>query len=88
MIFAPGGDTAVVGSSALVIDDERIDAVTQTFLYHNQTSDATVVILEWSDLFEADVEVQDTLHIYRAFLVFLQEGGQRGDDVFVRNADL
>ena len=70
MIFAPGGDSAIVGASALVIDDERIDAVAQTFLHHDQAADAAVVILKGADLLEADVKVQDASYVHGAFLVF------------------
>jgi len=88
VIFAPGGDTAVVGASTFVVDDEWIDSVTQAFLHHDQAADATIVILKGADLLEADMKVQDPFHVYRAFLIFLQECVQRGDDVFMRNTDL
>ena len=88
VIFAPVGNTAVVGASALIADDEWGDAVTQAFLHHDQATNSAVVIFKGMDPLEADMEVQDTFHVNRAFLVFLQESGQRGDDIFVWDANL
>ena len=65
-----------------------MDSVTQAFLHHDQTTDAAAVILEGTDLFETDVEVQDAFYINGAFFVFLQEGRKRGSDIFMRNTDL
>ena len=88
MIFTPGGNTAVVGTSALIVDDEWINAVAEAFLHHDQAADTAVVIFKWTDPFEADVKVQDAFHVNGALLVFLQEGRQRGDDIFMWDANL
>ena len=64
MILAPGEDTVLVEGSVFIVDDKWSDTESQTFLHHDQMTDATVVILEWSDLLDADVEFEDELHVY------------------------
>ena len=56
MILTPGEDTVPVEGFVFIVDDKRSDAVSQTFLHHDQAADAAVVILEGVDLFKTDME--------------------------------
>ena len=56
MILAPGEDTVLVEGSVFIVDDKWSDTESQTFLHHNQSADAAVIILEGMNLFKTDME--------------------------------
>ena len=81
-------DAFEVFYTPFVIEDERRYFVPKAFLEHEQPPNTPVAICEGMDALKAHMEVQDLFHIHRSFLVFLQDGGQRRDDILMRDTDL
>ena len=61
VVFVPFLDTPEVAGSAFVVDDEWHNAMAQAFLKENQSTNATVAVLEGEYLLEADMEVQNVV---------------------------
>ena len=68
-VLVPLGDSAVVGASTLVVDDERINAKTQALLHHKDSACTTIVIVKRMETLKLYVEVQNSIQVNRQFLV-------------------
>ena len=81
-IFVPHGDAAVVFSTLLIVNDERYDLVSQTFLHHDQPTQAAITVLKRMYPLELDMEVQDILQGNITLrLIILQQSGQCSMDL-------
>ena len=88
-IFVPHGDAAVVFSTLLIVNDERYDLVSQTFLHHDQPTQAAITVLKRMYPLELDMEVQDILQGNITLrLIILQQSGQCSMDLLGRCAVL
>lgn len=69
-------DSTVVRPSALVIDDEWVDAVTQALLHHEDTPYTPVVIVEGVNPLEVHMKSQNLLQLGILALVILDESAK------------
>ena len=72
-ILVPLGDSSVVGASALVVDDEGINAKTQALLHHKDSAYTTIVIVKRMDTLKLYVEAQNSIQVNRQFLIILDQ---------------
>ena len=63
-IIIPAEDTSQINAASLIIDDKWIDLMAQTFLQHDQSAQAAVVVLKGANPLEVYVEVQNTIKGY------------------------
>ena len=56
-IRVPGGDAFMVCATMLIVDDEWDNLMSEAFLHHDQSAEATIAVFEGMDAFEADVEI-------------------------------
>ena len=63
-IIVPAEDTSHILTAAFIVDDERVDLVTQTLLQHEKSTQTAVVVLKGANPFEVYVEVQDAIQGY------------------------
>ena len=68
-------DAFVIGTSGFVLVDERGDFVAEGLLQQEDTAQAAVVVGEGVDVFELDVEVQDTVQVGGGMLVGMEQVG-------------
>ena len=80
-VLIPLGNSAVIGPSVLVVDDEGHGAMAQAFLEHNQPTHAAVSVFEGKDLFEPHMEVQDLIPLdFGLVLIIPDQRCQTGID--------
>ena len=66
-------NSPVILASALIVDDEGIDAVTQALLHHKNSTYSAVVINEGMNLLKSNMEVNDLLQEHNTAFIFLQQ---------------
>ena len=74
MILMPLPNTSQISGTALVVDDERHDIVSQAFLEQDESAHAAIAVLEGEDLLEPDMEIQDMISLN--FSLVLVAGNQ------------
>ena len=81
-IIVPAEDTSHILAATFIIDDEWIDLMAQTFLQHDHSAQAAVVVLKGANPLEVYVEVQNTIKGYQALLVLSNQCRHSRSDPF------
>lgn len=58
LVRIPLGDTAVVGTTTLIINDKGQHIVAKAFLSHNNSPNATIIVIKGANALKADMELQ------------------------------
>ena len=86
-IVIPEADAIQIACTAFIVDDERRDIMSQTFLEHDQPSDASVAILVRTDALELHMKIQYVLELYGILcLILLDQTCHRGADLCRRSS--